>query len=186
MVSEKTDEELAREVQRGDTEALSVLMKRYTPKLVRYGTRFLSFQDEIGDVVQDVFVSVYKNVQDFDATRQFSPWIYRIAHNAFMDVLRKHVKEPIHFFDFDRIAPHPVYDDPAEKEKESEEMRVLLERGLEKLAPAYREIIDLYYFENFSYREIADILHIPVGTVGIRLSRAKSALKKEIPKTEYE
>jgi len=79
-----------------------------------------------------------------------------------------------------------VYEDPDEEEKEREEMRVLIERGLEGLSPAYREIIDLYYFENFKYQEIADILHIPIGTVGIRLSRARQALKKQVPTTEYE
>ena len=65
-------------------------------------------------------------------------------------------------------------------------MRVLLEKSLGGLSPAYREIIDLFYFENFSYQEIGDILHIPIGTVGIRLSRARTLLKKEIPRKEYE
>jgi len=65
-------------------------------------------------------------------------------------------------------------------------MSVLLESGLEGISPAYREIIGLYYFEDFSYREIADILHIPMGTVGIRLSRARQALKKQMPKNVYE
>lgn len=186
MSNDATDEDLARFVQTGDTQALATLMERYTAKLLRYGRRFLSSEDQIGDVVQDVFVTVYENIRDFDATRKFSPWIYRIAHNAFVDVLRKKAKEPIVIFDFDRVVPHPVYEDPAEGEKEREEMRVLLEEGLGNLSSAYREIIDLYYFENFSYREIADILHIPIGTVGIRLSRARTALKKRIPQSDHE
>ena len=74
--------------------------------------------------------------------------------------------------------PHVVYEDATEDEKEKDEMRVLLEKYLDKLQPTYREIVDLHYFEGFKYHEIADILHIPIGTVGIRLSRAKQALKK--------
>ena len=186
MAEELTDEELALRVQSGDQQALADLMERYTGKLLRYGRRFLYSSDSIVDIVQDVFITVYENIQDFDATRQFSPWIYRIAHNAFVNVLRRKSREPLYFMDLDRIVPHPVYEDPDQREKESEEMRVLLEQSLENIAPAYREIIDLYYFENFSYREIADILHIPMGTVGIRLSRAKDALKKHIPKPSYE
>ena len=65
-------------------------------------------------------------------------------------------------------------------------MHVLLEKGLKELSPSYREVVDLYYFENFDYREIADILRIPIGTVGIRLSRAREVLKKKFPKNNYE
>ena len=186
MKEDLRDEELALAVQKGDTQALATLMERYTAKLLRYGKRFLSSGENISDIVQDVFVAVYENIQDFDSTRQFSPWIYRIAHNAFVNALRKNSKGPLYSFDFDRIVPHPVYEDPDAKEKEREEMRVLLESGLEGISPAYREIIGLYYFEDFSYREIADILHIPMGTVGIRLSRARQALKKQMPKNVYE
>lgn len=175
-----SDEELARLVQNDDHRALAVLMDRYTPKLLRYGHRFLSSEDDIVDVVQDVFVATYRNIRDFDSTRRFSPWIYRIAHNAFVDALGKRTRGPVYGLDIDRVVPHPVYEDPQEDEKEKEEMRVLLEKRLDELPPSYREIVDLYYFEDFKYTEIADILHIPIGTVGIRLSRARQMLKKSM------
>ncbi len=181
-----SDEALVVLVQKGDEAAFAILMSRYTGKLLRYGVRLLPREPDIGDVVQDVFITVYKNIQDFDATRQFSSWIYRIAHNAFIDVIRKKTKEPLNSFDFDRLIPHPIYEDPLAQEKEEAETRVLLKKGLEGLSPAYREIIDLYYFENFSYQQIADILHVPIGTVGIRLSRARAALKQVLPKNHHE
>lgn len=177
-MSEPTDEELAQLVQTNDHQALAALMDRYTPKLLRYGHRFLSSDDDIADVVQDVFVAVYQNIRDFDSTRRFSPWVYRIAHNSFVDAIRRQAKGPIYGLDFDRAIPHLIYEDPMESEKEKEEMRVLLEKHLYNLPPSYREIVDLYYFEEFKYQEIADILHIPIGTVGIRLSRARQMLKK--------
>lgn len=180
MACSGSDEELARLVGQGDEAAFAELMDRYTGKLLRYGRRLLPHEDNIGDIVQDVFITVYRNIQDFDTTRRFSPWIYRIAHNAFVDVIRKQAKDPLFYFDFDRVIPHPVYEDPVDREKESEEMRVLITKGLETLSPSYREVIDLYYFEDFSYKEIADILHIPIGTVGIRLNRARAALKKAV------
>jgi RNA polymerase sigma factor (sigma-70 family) len=186
MQDERTDEGLVRLLQTGDDQALVTIMERYTAKLVRYGHRFLESDDDIGDIVQDVFISVYQNARDFDATRRFSPWIYRIAHNAFVDALKRRAKGPVYGLDFDRVVPHPIYVDPIETEKEKEEMRVLLEKHLDELPSEYREIIDLHYYEGFRYQEIADILHIPLGTVGIRLSRAKQRLKKGLTKDRYE
>ena len=186
MFDTLSDEELVVRSQKGDEMAFTLLMKRYTAKLLRYGNRLIPRENNIGDLVQDVFIMVYKNLQDFDAARRFSPWIYRIAHNIFIDAVRKNAKGPLYVFDFDKMIPHPTYEDPLPAEKENEQIRVLLEKHLEELSPIYLEIIDLYYFADFDYKEIADILHIPIGTVGIRLSRAKAELKKKFPKNDYE
>lgn len=185
MQNDATDEDLARLVQNGDMEALTALISRYEDKLLRYGRRLLPYENNIEDPVQDVFVSVYQNIKDYDSTRKFSSWIYRIAHNAFVSVLRAKARGPLYLEDFDRIIPHAVYEDPDAKEKEIMEMRVLIEKGIDQLSPVYREIILLYYFEDFSYQEISDILHIPMGTVSARLGRAREALKKGLsPKIE--
>ena len=142
MLNSLSDEELVKLVQKKDESAFAKLMERYTGKLLRYGSRLIPREDNIGDIVQDVFVTVYQNIQDFDSTRKFSPWIYRIAHNAFIDVVRKKSKEPIHLFDFDKMVPHPVYEDSSIKEKEDEETCVLLKTGLKSLSSSYKEIID--------------------------------------------
>ena len=178
--STQTDEELVALVQQGLEDAFGVIMERYTEKLLRYGRRFISNYDNIEDIVQEVFIKVYRNIKSFDASRKFSPWIYRIAHNSFVNHLRKKEKEPLLSFDFDTLLNHPIYEDPEAKEKENEENRVLLDKGLEKLPPHYREVVVLHYFEELGYQEIADILRVPIGTVGIRLSRARALLKKHI------
>lgn len=180
MSDDPTDEDLARLVQKGDMGALTTLITRYEGKLLRYGRRLLPHEHNIEDTVQDVFVSVYQNIKDYDSTRKFSPWIYRIAHNAFVSVLRAKIRGPVYLEDFDRIIPHAVYEDPIAKEKESEEMRVLIEKGIDQLSPIYREIVLLYYFEDLSYQEISDVLHIPMGTVSVRLARARETLKKQL------
>ena len=176
----KTDEELALLVQQGMEDPFGILMDRYTQKLLRYGKKFISRHDNIEDIVQDVFIRVYRNIQSFNTNLKFSPWIYRIAHNAFVNHLRKIDKEPLLVFDFDALLNHPIYEDPTIKEKENEEIRVLLDKGLKQLPSAYREVLVLYYFEDLSYQEIADVLHVPTGTVGIRLKRAREILKKHI------
>jgi RNA polymerase sigma-70 factor (ECF subfamily) len=176
----RTDEELAALVQGNNQEAFGVLMNRYQPKLLRYGRKFLAHDDHITDVVQDVFIKTYQNIQSFDATRKFSPWIYRIAHNAFVNELRRKKREPIVHVDLDTILAHPAYEfDPAADEERTE-MQTLMQSGLEALAPAYKEVLILYYIEEQSYQEISDILQVPIGTVGVRLRRARTALKNYV------
>ncbi|MFA5996869.1 MAG: RNA polymerase sigma factor [Candidatus Paceibacterota bacterium] len=173
-----TDEEFVSLVQKGDINQFGVLVERYEAKLLRYGRKFLARHEDIQDIVQDVFVSAYQNIQSFDTAQRFSPWIYRIAHNAFVNRLKKNSYNPLILIDFDTMISHPVYDDPAPLEREQKEMRVMIDKGLDKISPKYREVLILHFLEEMSYKEISDILQIPSGTVGIRLKRAKEALKE--------
>ena len=180
-VSKYTDEQVVVLVQKGQKELFGILMDRYERKLFSYGRKFLTGQDNIEDVVQEVFIKTYQNIQSFDTAQKFSPWIYRIAHNTFVNALRKNAKSPIRFFDFDTFVAHPVYEDAIPAEKEQLRIGEVIDQGLDKLSAEYREIIILYYIQNLSYKEIADILHIPIGTVSVRLLRAKKMLKKFVP-----
>ncbi|MDB5225192.1 MAG: polymerase sigma factor SigW [Candidatus Adlerbacteria bacterium] len=179
-----TDEELAKAVQAGNPDMFGPLVEQYEAKLLRYGRKFLSAREDIEDIVQDVFVSAYQNIQSFDASQKFSPWIYRIAHNAFVNGLRRKSRNPLVYVDFDTFLAHPAYDDPAPREREQEEIKAMLGKSLDGLDYKYREVLILYYLEELSYKDIADILQVPQGTVGIRLRRAKEALRKEYEKLE--
>lgn len=174
----ETDETVARLVQNGDTEIFGVLVERYEQKLLRYGRKFLAAQEDIEDIVQDAFISAYRNIRSFDTTQRFSPWMYRIAHNAFVNELKRRSRSPITFMDFDTLLSHSAHEDPEPSKLEQEQMKQMVEKGLEKLQPKYREVLILYYVEEMSYKEIADILQVPTGTVGIRIKRAKDTLKK--------
>lgn len=176
----ETDEQLAQLTQSGDEAAFGLLLERYEPKLLRYGRKFLSDSAHIEDSVQDIFIKVYQNMRSFDTTRRFSPWIYRIAHNEFVNALKRASHDAVPVFDFDALVAHQVYEDPSVAEKEKEEMIVLLEKGLDHLTPPQREILVLFYLESLSYQEIADVLQVPIGTVGVRLLRARSTLKEYI------
>lgn len=178
-----SDEEIARRVQAGDKEVFGILVDRYEEKLMRYGRKFLSRHEDIQDIVQDVFVSTYQNIQSFDTLQRFSPWVYRIAHNAFVNSLRKNERAPL-LIDFDTLISHPVYEDPVQSERERKDIRVMLDRGLLKLTAKYREVLVLHYFEDLAYKDIAEVLQVPVGTVGIRLKRAKDALQKVLDRNE--
>ena len=173
-----TDEEIARLVQKGDKEKFGLLINRYESKLSRYGRKFLSRKENIEDVVQDVFISTYQNIQDFNTSLKFSPWVYRIAHNAFVNGLKKQSLSPITSLDLDVLLSYQIYEDPDVKERESKELKKMIDSCLDTLKPKYKEVIVLHYIEGFSYKEISDILNIPTGTVGIRIKRAKEELKK--------
>lgn len=175
-----SDEDLAIRVQKGDSEVFGVLMQRYTEKLTRYGKKFLSNSDNIDDIVQDVFIKTYQYIQSFDPSLKFSSWIYRIAHNAFVNGLKKQQRSPLLMpdFDLDVFMSHASYTDPKIEEREYKELILMIEQGLDKLKPKYKEVIILHFIENMSYKDIGDILQIPIGTVGIRVMRAKEQLKK--------
>ncbi len=171
-------------VQQGNQEAFGALVERYEEKLLRYGRKFLSRSEDIEDIVQDVFLGTYQNIKSFDRTQKFSPWIYRIAHNSFVNALRKKSYSPVTLPDFDTLLTHHVAEDPLKREREQKEMRAMIEKGLADLQPKYREVLILYYLEDMSYKEIADILQTPQGTVGIRLKRAKESLRRVYKKLQ--
>jgi RNA polymerase sigma-70 factor, ECF subfamily len=184
--TELSDEKLAELVSNGDTEKFGVLMERYQAKLFRYGKKFLSNEDNIEDVVQDVFVKTYQNIKSFDTSQRFSPWIYRIAHNTYINAIKKNSLNPLYLFDFDTLVSHTVVEDPIVREREQKEMKEIVDKGLSQIEPKYREILILYYIEDLSYKEIADILHVPIGTVGVRIMRAKEILKEAYKKLDIE
>ena len=172
-----TDEELAKLTQEGETEAFGILVERYEKKLLRYGKRFLFDYENIKDAVQEVFIKAYGNIRGFDHSKRFSPWIYRIAHNDFVNIIKKNKREPYTIFDTDVIfsfaSEEEILTGVERKERKRE-----VEKYLSEIKPKYREILVLFYFEEKDYKEISDILSIPVSTVGVRLRRGREEVKK--------
>lgn len=176
---EKTDEQIAQEVQAGNAQAFGLLVERYEAKLARYAKKFLLENEDAKDLLQDVFIKAYVNIRGFDAGRKFSPWIYRIAHNEFINAVKKKSwTNTISIFDFDVLFPHPVAKETADEKTNRQELKNMLDQSLAQLDPKYRDPLVLYYFEEMDYEEIADILEIPTSTVGVRLRRGRVALKK--------
>lgn len=183
--SEKNDEDIALLVQKGNIDAFGALVERYEEKLKRYARKFFQDADEIKDVLQETFVKAYSNIRMFDAKRRFSPWIYRIAHNELVNSLKKRKgRETLSIFDFDVFFPHLIAKETAEEKARANEIKLALDNYLEKINLKYREPLILYYFEDMDYKEIADVLAVPVSTVGVRLKRGKEMLKKMIGSPE--
>jgi RNA polymerase sigma-70 factor (ECF subfamily) len=178
-MTQETDEHIAARVQKGESELFGELIERYQGKLMRYARKFLFHEEDAADTVQDIFIKAYENIRSFDTSRRFSPWIYRIAHNEFVNALKKkQASRTVFAFDIDTLFPHLAASDTADSATLERDLRESLEKHLETLDPKYREPLVLYYLESMDYKEISDILRIPVSTVGVRLARARAMLQK--------
>ncbi len=184
-IPQKKDEEIVKLVQSGETEAFGNLINRYEDKIKRYARKFLSDSEDINDVLQDIFIKAYKNIQSFDIKRRFSPWFYRIAHNELINNLKKKNAKTLPLFDLDVFLPQYSHKDNLEQQIDQKGTQKNINNCLDKLEFKYREPIILYYFENLNYKEIADVIQIPVSTVGVRIKRAKNIMKSILNKTGY-
>ena len=183
---QKVDEEVALLIQSGKIEFFDILLERYEEKIRRYSRKFLSDHEDINDVLQDIFIKAYKNIRSFDAKRKFSPWLYRIAHNELINALKKKKKNPLPLFDLDVFFPQHLSDNNSLGEQtERREMAELIGKCLGRLEPKYREPVILYYLEELSYKDIAEVMRIPVSTVGIRIKRAKEIMRTICKKLGY-
>jgi len=176
-LSDKTDEEIVNLVQADCVELFGLLIERYELKMVRYARKFLSSSEDIKDVVQEIFIKAYKNIESFDVKRKFSSWLYGIAHNELINALKKQKKKTLPLLDLDVFLPHQLYHDNLSEQINRQDLHNMVDHGLDELEFKYREPIVLYYFEQLSYQEIADVMKIPISTVGIRIKRAKEKLK---------
>jgi len=183
-MQKKTDEEIAAMVQSGDLESFSFLVERYEKKLKRYARKFLINIEDINDITQEIFIKAYINIKSFDIEKRFSPWIYRIAHNELVNSLKKKEKNPLLFFDADTLFPHPVSKEETDRKTQSDEIKKVLDKCLNQIPSKYREPLLLFYMEELSYNEIAEVMRVPVSTVGVRLKRGKRMLKNFCDKLE--
>ena len=176
-----TDEQLVAVVREKDKELYAEIIRRYQQKLGHYLRKFIRNDDELQDVLQNVFIKTYRNLYDFDVKKKFSSWIYRIAHNEALNYLKKHSKE-INV----EMEELEIVDDKLDLKDKIDHafLKERIERALSSLKLKYREPLILYFFEQKSYEEITDILRVPRNTVGTLIARGKKQLKEELKQYE--
>jgi RNA polymerase sigma-70 factor (ECF subfamily) len=178
-----TDEKLASMLST-QQEALSEIIDRYQKPLSRYMRRIAMLQDDdIDDLLQNIFVKVYKNINDFDESLKFSSWIYRITHNETIDFMRKKSARPqISNSDEENYIALENFasDSDTEKETRLHFDKKIIHETLSEMNEKYREVLILYYMENKTYNEISDIIQKPKNTVGTLINRAKKNFKEII------
>jgi len=161
------------------------LMKRYESRLLNYIRRLLNINlHEAEDVLQEVFIKVFKNLNGFDVNMKFSSWIYRITHNEAISHFRKNNnKDNLIDGDSEKALllvkdSCNIHDKIVSKDTSREVQEVM--RSLPK---EYIDVLVLRFFEEKNYDEISDILRKPSGTVATLLNRAKKMLKEKIEKS---
>lgn len=174
-----SDEKLVERVRSENSELFAEIVRRYQQNLYRYLRYLTNRPNEVEDLLQDVFIKAYRNLFGFNTKKKFSSWIYRIAHNEGINLIKKVSKrkevslEDLGEIDFTSGRENNDLENVLAKE----EIRKKVKECLDELTIKYREVLILYYFEDKSYREISDIIKIPAKTVGTFIFRGKRILK---------
>jgi RNA polymerase sigma-70 factor, ECF subfamily len=178
---DKTDNELVK-LSLDNPDHFLCLTRRYESKLLHYIMRVSRLaKEDAEDILQDVFIKTYYNLNGFDEELKFSSWIYRIAHNQTVSEIRKKSIRPtisLEKEDIDRFED--AFD--VVKEIDTSIDRDKINEVISHLDEKYREVLILRFLDEKDYVEIADILKKPVSTVGNLILRGKKLFKEEYEK----
>lgn len=184
-----SDEELLACFRRGQREAFGVLVRRYQGELFGYLRRYLGDSSLAEDVFQNTFLQVFTKIGKYDPARPVRPWLYTIATHQAIDALRRQGRQQAVSLEQERVNGsgdelHFLLDmlesrgpDPLEH-AQGEERRQLVRAGVERLPDFLRQVVILAYYQGLKYKDIADIMDIPVGTVKSRLHAALLRLQE--------
>lgn len=186
------DEELIENILSGKTQLYEEIIKRYQNKV--YSTVFSYTRDyeEAKDLTQEIFIKIYNNLPNFKNKSQFSTYLYRVAVNRCIDWTRKKRLKTVSAMLFQEDDEIEIYEYIADLSCNPEEILLKEENGniireeINNLPEIYRTVMIMFYFQDFSPQEIADILEIPRKTVDTRLYRARNMLRaKFTQKSDY-
>ena len=180
--AERTDQEIVEYV-KVDKECYRLLIDRYEEKLTRYVRRISGVSVEsIEDIIQDVFMKVYININGYDSSKPFSSWIYRIAHNEAINFWRRNKRKNDMTVS---LETESALTNLSDNRNVAEEVYGKINGGLAlealvNINEKYRDAIVMNQLQEESYREISKKLDIPIGTVGTLISRGKKILREHM------
>jgi RNA polymerase sigma-70 factor (ECF subfamily) len=175
-----------------DTEAFALLLNRWEQPIKRLCTRMLHDEHKAEDLTQEAFTRIYSKRKDYQHGGKFSTFLWRIAVNLCLDELRR-IKRRREFAVLDTAEQnhqeHP-WENLASDQKSPEEMAVseeqarMVQRAIQQLPEHYRAVVVLRHYENLKFREVAEVLDIPVGTAKSRMSEALDLLAQSLAALE--
>jgi RNA polymerase sigma-70 factor (ECF subfamily) len=177
--------------QKGDRAAFDQLLQKHTERAYQYAHRLTRLPEEASDIVAEAFVRICKALATFKGESAFTTWLYRIETNCFLDMRKKQRSRPCTSLDaalqtadgelalqIEDDAPSPYI------ETERRERMTAIEKAVADLPEYQRAMIVLYHGEMLSYEDIAETLHLPIGTVKSRLNRARISLRERLSPNE--
>jgi RNA polymerase sigma-70 factor (ECF subfamily) len=189
--SNEEDFEAIRKILDGDKSAFTFIQNKYKTRIKSLVRRMIKDPDDVDDLTQEAFIKAYNALDSFQFAYNFSAWLYRIASNSCIDFLRKKrfktvsIDQPV-AGEEDLYIDIPNDDLTPDIEMISKERKKILKKAIDELPENYRNIINMRHTEEMDYKEIAEKLEIPLGTVKAHLFRARKLLydalidKKEI------
>lgn len=172
-MDQRSDEELIKDVQGGSISAFEILVRRYEKKLTGFGYRILNNEKDAEEIAQDAFFKVYRTIEKIDVKRKFSTYLFEIAKNDCISLIRRRHSN-LSLADETAIeTDEMIYEAITRKERKEK-----VKQAIATLKIKYRRVVELYYFDNLSYEEIAGKLKLPINTIRTHLLRAKKYLKK--------
>jgi len=184
-----SDAELLSKFEEGDEEAFREIVSRYKNSLYAFLKQFLNRHDLVEDIFQETFLQLYASRKSFDAGRPLKPWLFTIAANKAKDSLRKAQRttavsigtlvssEEMSFEDV--LNTLSCDEELPTEELERQETASRVNQVIATMPENLREILILAYFNGFSYKQMADILCIPIGTVKSRLHTAVARFARD-------
>jgi len=188
-IKELADHQLLARFGQGDEEAFREIVNRYKNSLYSFLRQFLNQNELVEDVFQETFLQLFASRKSFDPSRPLRPWLFTIAANKAKDALRKAQRtttvsigslsnsDEVSFEDM--LNSLTCAEGQPEDELERQEMAERVHQVISKMPDSLREILILAYFNKFSYKQMADILSIPIGTVKSRLHSAVARFAKD-------
>ncbi|MDP8218568.1 MAG: sigma-70 family RNA polymerase sigma factor [Candidatus Theseobacter exili] len=178
------DKDILDKVISGDLDSFDVLVDRYKNRLMNFVFRFVKDYDVSEDIVQETFLRVFRKSRDYKAIANFSTWIFTIAGNLAKSELRR--RKRWRFFSIDyKNGSEKSFElpDPAMKPDRATAVKLLNENvqiAIDTLKVRYKEALILRDIEGMSYKQIAEVTSVPVGTVKSRVNRARTKLRKKL------
>lgn len=182
-----SDEELLKKVKNGDVDAFEEIIAKYEKKVFSLIYNMLKNDNDIEDIAQEVFVKVYRNIDEFRGNSSLYTWIYRITTNLCLDYIKKqksviYIDEKIQTDDGEVDFQLPSEEKLQDELYEEKELKQKLEKSIAKLPDKQRVMIVLRDIKGLSYEEISEILEIKLGTVKSQINRARLKLKELLEK----
>lgn len=180
-----TENELVNRSKNGDITAFARLVKEYSTGILTFVNRMVSSKEDAEDISQEVFVNAYREISKFKGYSSFKTWLYAIAKNMSYSYLRKRHPEMISLDEktdlIDTVSINYPDISPDSSAVRGDFLNII-KKSLAELPPKYNAIIQLYFYKQFKYKEISEILQIPIGTVKTHLYRALQTFRKEVLK----
>lgn len=177
-----TELELVRAARGGDEDAFETLVRSHEKKIYNLCCRLCGNAEDAADAAQETFVSAWRALPFFREESNFATWLYRLATNASIDLMRreKRHRAPVSLDDEEQSVD--AVDEAASPDSlyEKKELREAVLRAMETLSDEYRRILVLRELQQLSYQEIAEILDMDLGTVKTRIHRARKNLRNAL------